>query len=81
MKETKKKAEATIISVDDEKTTVLFKTIMCPLGDSCPKVKKSRWPNSSIKSVTNFGALCPYAHHLMELEFPETLVTKISAST
>jgi hypothetical protein len=60
---------------------VLFKTIMCPLGDACPKVRKARWPNSSIKSVTNFGAMCPYAHHLMELEFPETLQTKISAST
>jgi hypothetical protein len=60
---------------------VLFKTIMCPLGDNCPKVRKSRWPNSSIKSVTNFGAMCPYAHHLMELEFPETLKTKISAAT
>ena len=53
---------------------------MCPLGDDCPKVKKIRWPNSNIKSVTNFGAQCQYAHHLSELEFPETLNTKINAS-
>lgn len=68
------------VDEDGKDTTVLFKTIMCPLGDTCSKVKKARWPNSSIKSVTNFGALCPYAHHLMELEFPETLQTKINAS-
>ena len=80
MKETMNKQASTIVSADEDKK-VLFKTIMCPLGDSCPKVKKSRWPNSSLKSVTNFGALCPYAHHFMELEFPESLVTKISASS
>lgn len=69
-----KKLAGDTVTVDDEgKEIVLFKTIMCPLGDSCSKVKKARWPNSSIKSVTNFGALCPYAHHLMELEFPETI--------
>lgn len=72
MLETKKKAAQTILS-DDSSCKVLFKTIMCPLKDECSKVRKVRWPNSSIKSVTNFGALCPYAHHLMELEFPETL--------
>ena len=53
---------------------------MCPLKDSCPKVRKSRWPDSSIKTVTKFGALCPYAHHLMELEFPESLHAKIAAT-
>lgn len=82
MQQTKKTFhESKGVLEDDPKTAVLFKTIMCPLGDNCPKVRKSRWPNSSIKSVTNFGAMCPYAHHLMELEFPETLKTKISAAT
>lgn len=64
----------------ESKTSFMFKTIMCPLGDACPKVKKARWPSSSIKTVTKFGALCPYAHHLMELEFPATLETKINAA-
>jgi hypothetical protein len=64
----------------DENTQVLFKTIMCPLKDECNKVRKQRWPNSSLKSVTQFGSLCPYAHHLSELEFPETLSNKINAA-
>jgi hypothetical protein len=64
----------------ESKTSFMFKTIMCPLKDTCPKVKKARWPSSSLKTVTKFGALCPYAHHLMELEFPATLETKINAS-
>ena len=28
----------------------LYKTIMCPLKNDCPKVKLLRWPYSSIKS-------------------------------
>lgn len=80
--ETKKQADKRTMMDDIEsKTSFMFKTIMCPLKDSCPKVKKARWPSSSIKAVTKFGALCPYAHHLMELEFPATLETKINAST
>ena len=79
--ETKKQTEKRMFMDEIEsKTSFMFKTIMCPLGDACPKVKKARWPSSSIKSVTKFGALCPYAHHLMELEFPATLETKINAS-
>lgn len=71
----------TINSTDEEgKVKVLFKTIMCPLGDSCTKVKKARWPSSSIKAVTQFGANCPYAHHFNELVFPETLNTKIAVT-
>lgn len=79
---TRKEAQGqTINSVeDDSKTKILFKTIMCPLGDTCPKVKKARWPSSSIKAVTQFGANCPYAHHMMELVFPETLNTKIAVT-
>jgi len=80
--ETKKQNERRSILDDIEtKTSFMFKTIMCPLKDACPKVKKARWPSSSLKTVTKFGALCPYAHHLMELEFPATLETKISASS
>ena len=79
--ETKKQAEKRqFMDEIESKTSFMFKTIMCPLGDACPKVKKARWPSSSIKTVTKFGALCPYAHHLMELEFPATLETKINAA-
>ena len=60
--------------------SLLFKTIMCPLRDICPQIHKKRWPASSLASVTKFGSECPYAHHLMELEFPETLNTKIAAT-
>jgi hypothetical protein len=56
----------TFFSGDDDsrgnKERYLFKTIMCPLLDRCPKLKKHRWPNSSIKTVTKIGANCPYAH-------------------
>ena len=56
-----------------------FKTIMCPLVQSCPNDTRQRWPKSSDKAVTQFGAKCPYAHHYMELQFPQTLTTKINA--
>lgn len=80
--EKKTAMEATLQSADpDEKAqTYLFKTIMCPLGDACSKVRKARFPKSSIKSVTQFGAMCPYAHHYMELQFPETHQNKINAT-
>ena len=80
--EKKSAMEATLSRDDpDEKAqTYLFKTIMCPLGDACSKVRKARFPKSSIKSVTQFGALCPYAHHYMELVFPETHQNKINAT-
>jgi hypothetical protein len=64
----------------DPQTKVLFKTIMCALGEQCPKLRRQRWPDSALKSVTNFGSLCPFAHHLMELEFPATLSSKIAAA-
>ena len=79
--QTKKETERrTVVDELDTKTSFMFKTIMCPLKDDCPKVKKARWPSSSIKTVTKFGALCPYAHHLTELEFPATLESKINAT-
>jgi len=59
---------------------ILFRTIMCPLKDKCPKIKKPRWPTSNTKSFTKFGEECPFAHHPMELQFPESIVTKISAN-
>ena len=51
----------------------IYKTIMCPLGKDCPRCKTLRWPYSNIKSHQKFGKDCPYAHHSMELRFPETL--------
>ena len=53
---------------------------MCPLKNKCTKVKFQRWPTSNVKSITNFGKDCPYAHHPMELQFPQTLTTRINAS-
>jgi hypothetical protein len=53
---------------------------MCPLKDNCNKVKKPRWPTSNTKSVTQFGEECPFAHHPMELRFPESIVTKLASS-
>ena len=52
---------------------------MCPLGERCSKVNRSRWPKSSTKSIVPVGNMCLYAHHYSELEFPETMMTKISA--
>lgn len=52
---------------------VIFKTIMCPLKRTCPKDNSDRWP----RTVTQLGMLCPYAHHAMELQFPETIRAKI----
>jgi hypothetical protein len=53
---------------------------MCPMKDKCPKIKNKRWPTSNIKTNVKFGEDCPFAHHPMELKFPETIVTKLSAS-
>jgi hypothetical protein len=53
---------------------------MCPLGDKCPRVQKIRWPYSNIKSISKFGETCPYAHHYMELQFPETIQSRINAT-
>ena len=57
----------------------LFKTIMCPLLDKCPNDCRPRWHKSGERTTTPFGKKCPYAHHYMELEFPQTLKTKISS--
>ena len=54
---------------------------MCPLKNECPKVKIQRWPSSSIKSHKKFGKDCPYAHHPLELQFPNTLKTRIMANS
>jgi len=58
----------------------LYKTIMCPLKKDCPKVKMLRWPSTNLKANRPFGRDCPYAHHPMELLFPETLDIRISAN-
>lgn len=46
---------------------ILYRTIMCPLKDKCPKDMRPRWPTSNTKSKTKFGEQCPFAHHPMEL--------------
>ena len=74
------KKQATKRCAQINKERYLFKTIMCPLGDKCPKLKKHRWPNSSIKTVTKFGANCPYAHQMNELRFPEEYDSKIAVA-
>jgi len=74
----------TFVSGDDDsrgnKERYLFKTIMCPLLDRCPKLKKHRWPNSLIKTVSKIGANCPYAHAMNELRFPEEYASKIACA-
>ncbi len=62
----------TMTTIEDQaaNTKDLFKTIMCPLIRSCPNHTKDRWPKSNAKSIQQFGANCPYAHHAMELKFP-----------
>lgn len=71
-------------SGDEDKEVIdyrkLYKTIMCPLRKDCPKVKMLRWPSTSLKARRQFGKDCPYAHHPMELLFPETLDIRISAN-
>ena len=53
---------------------------MCPLGNNCPKYKSLRWPASAIKTTTKVGKDCPYAHHPMELQFPQTLNMRIKGN-
>lgn len=60
---------------------LLFKTIMCPHKEKCVKDTRKRWPLSNIPCVTKLGVNCPYAHHPMELEFPEMIETKIAANS
>lgn len=77
----KQKHIQTLSSIEDQalNSKSLFKTIMCPLVQTCPNDTRARWPMSSDKAVTQFGQKCPYAHHPMELQFPQTLTTKINA--
>ena len=60
--------------------TKIYKTIMCPLKTECPKLKVARWPSSKVRTHVKFGKDCPYAHHPMELEFPQTLKIRLSAN-
>lgn len=73
------KRSATMIDISKGEKC-LFRTIMCPLKDKCPKIKKPRWPTSNTKSFTKFGEECPFAHHPSELQFPESIMTKLSAN-
>ena len=77
----KRETIAALTSVEDQAANAkdLFKTIMCPLIKSCPNDTRDRWPKSDIKNITQLGSACPYAHHPMELKFPQTLTTKLSA--
>ena len=65
-----KKAQVQIEDQTEEernKQQTLYKSIMCPLAQKCPKDKSKRWPLSNDKSCTPFGKECPYAHHTNEL--------------
>lgn len=78
----KKRSEITAwdrVEDQQENCKLLYKSIMCPLGANCNKDNRTRWPKSGTKCVTPFGRMCLYAHHYHELEFPETLNTKIAA--
>ncbi len=66
--------------MDDGKEMILYRTIMCPLREKCPSDMRPRWPTSNTRSKTKFGQECPFAHHPMELQFPESIITKLSAS-
>ena len=54
---------------------------MCPLGDECTlhAYHKGKSAHKSTSNDNEKHGKCPYAHHLMELEFPETLVGKINS--
>ena len=53
---------------------------MCPADENGQRVKMQRWPSSGLKCTTKFGKDSMYAHHLMELQFPETLDMRIGAA-
>jgi hypothetical protein len=40
-----------------------------------------RWPASNIPSITKFGKDCPYAHHPMELQFPQSAKTRMAVNS
>jgi hypothetical protein len=62
---TYKRSQTRIDAYSKEK--ILYRTIMCPLRDKCPKDMRPRWPTSNTKAKTKFGEECPFAHHPMEL--------------
>lgn len=76
----KKKELANPKPGEEDATKAHFKTIMCPLGEKCPKLKRNRWPTSATRSVTKFGEKCYYAHHAMEIAFPEQLDVMLSSN-
>lgn len=45
-------------SYDDKLANIglIFKTIMCPYQERCPKDKRARWPKSGLTNVTRFGS-------------------------
>jgi hypothetical protein len=53
---------------------------MCPLKNACPRLKKQRWPYTDMKSHAKLGKECPYAHHAMELAFPQTINMRLAAN-
>lgn len=66
---------------DEEKEAKkIYKTIMCPIKWECPKVKRLRFPYSNLKANRKFGLDCPFAHHPMELSFPETIDVRMTAN-
>ena len=68
------------IEAEDLEVMKMYKCIMCPMKFECPKVKRLRFPYSNLKANRKFGEDCPYAHHPMELQFPETLNVRIAAN-
>lgn len=68
------------IEAEDQDVLRIYKSIMCPMKFDCPKVKRLRFPYSNLKANRKFGEDCPYAHHPMELQFPETLDVRMSAN-
>ncbi len=75
-----KKAQTKVDVSIGSKEKIVFRTIMCPMRDQCPRDKSKRWPTSNISSHTKFGQDCPFAHHPSELMFPESILTKVSSS-
>lgn len=75
LKKTRKDIEA-----EDQDVLRIYKCIMCPMKFDCPKVKRLRFPYSNLKANRKFGEDCPYAHHPMELQFPETLDVRMAAN-
>ena len=41
---------------------------------------KQRWPYSNTKACKPIGSDSTYAHHMMELQFPETIGVRIKGN-